>query len=69
MTASAWRGAADRGLADREAAAETAAGLVLSAGFPMILLWGPDLVQLYNDGSACSASTRRASHPSSWSRS
>ena len=27
----------------------TAAGLVLGAGFPMILLWGPALVQLYND--------------------
>jgi PAS domain S-box-containing protein len=28
----------------------TAAGLVLGAAFPMILLWGPELVQLYNDG-------------------
>ncbi len=24
--------------------------LVLSSAFPMILLWGPDLVQIYNDG-------------------
>lgn len=24
--------------------------LVLAHGFPMVLLWGPDLVQLYNDG-------------------
>ncbi len=28
----------------------TVAGLVLGAGYPTILLWGPDLVQLYNDG-------------------
>jgi signal transduction histidine kinase len=28
----------------------TAAGLVLGAAFPMILLWGPELVQVYNDG-------------------
>lgn len=24
--------------------------LVLSCHFPMILLWGPDLIQIYNDG-------------------
>jgi PAS domain S-box-containing protein len=27
----------------------TAAAAVLGAGFPTVLLWGPDLVQLYND--------------------
>lgn len=91
MTASARKGPADWGLADRETAPETApetaaglfagpgtmralcraldwgttplgpvahwppslrtaAGLVFGAAFPMLLLWGPDLVQLYNDG-------------------
>ena len=29
---------------------KTAAGLVLASGFPMVLLWGPDLIQVYNDG-------------------
>ena len=28
----------------------TAAGMVLASAFPGIVLWGPDLVQLYNDG-------------------
>jgi signal transduction histidine kinase len=28
----------------------TTAATVLGAGFPMILLWGPELVQIYNDG-------------------
>ncbi len=26
------------------------ADLVLASGFPMIALWGPDLIQIYNDG-------------------
>ncbi len=29
---------------------KTAAALVLASGFPMVLLWGPDLIQVYNDG-------------------
>jgi signal transduction histidine kinase len=28
----------------------TAAALTLASGFPMVLLWGPALVQIYNDG-------------------
>ena len=28
----------------------TAAGIVLASAFPNILLWGPDLIQVYNDG-------------------
>jgi len=28
----------------------TAAAMVLGSGFPMVLLWGPDLIQIYNDG-------------------
>lgn len=28
----------------------TAADTALGSGFPMILLWGPQLVQVYNDG-------------------
>jgi signal transduction histidine kinase len=28
----------------------TAAGMVLTSGFPSIVLWGPKLVQVYNDG-------------------
>ena len=31
-------------------ALRTVVGLVLGNGFPCILLWGPELVQLYNDG-------------------
>ncbi|MEO5817154.1 MAG: PAS domain-containing protein, partial [Gemmatimonadaceae bacterium] len=34
------------------AAMRTAAATVLGSGFPMILLWGPDLIQIYNDGYA-----------------
>ncbi|HEY0778322.1 MAG TPA: ATP-binding protein [Gemmatirosa sp.] len=34
------------------ASLHTAAGIVLAAPTPMILLWGPELVQLYNDGYA-----------------
>lgn len=30
----------------------TTVALMLAHGFPMIVLWGPDLVQLYNDGYA-----------------
>ena len=32
------------------ASQRTAAQIVLAAAFPHVLLWGPDLVQLYNDG-------------------
>jgi PAS domain S-box-containing protein len=32
------------------AALRTAAAVVVAAGFPTVLLWGPDLVQIYNDG-------------------
>jgi PAS domain-containing protein len=32
------------------ASLRTAAVLVVAAGFPQVLLWGPELVQLYNDG-------------------
>jgi PAS domain S-box-containing protein len=28
----------------------TAAGMVVGTGFPAIVLWGPDLIQIYNDG-------------------
>ncbi|HVE79244.1 MAG TPA: PAS domain-containing protein [Gemmatimonadaceae bacterium] len=28
----------------------TAAGTALASGFPTVLLWGPELIQLYNDG-------------------
>jgi signal transduction histidine kinase len=28
----------------------TAAGMVLASAFPSIVLWGPDLIQIYNDG-------------------
>jgi PAS domain S-box-containing protein len=28
----------------------TSAGTVLGSAFPMVLLWGPELVQIYNDG-------------------
>src|SRR5688500_17622328 len=27
-----------------------AAGIVLGSGFPKLLLWGPELIQIYNDG-------------------
>lgn len=30
----------------------TAAAIVLASGFPSIVLWGPDLIQLYNDAYA-----------------
>lgn len=40
----------------------TAAGLVLASGFPMILLWGPELIQLYNDGYIALLAAR---HPAS----
>ena len=29
---------------------KTASALMLASGFPMVLLWGPDLIQVYNDG-------------------
>ena len=29
---------------------QTMVELMLASGFPMIILWGPDLIQLYNDG-------------------
>ena len=28
---------------------QTTAALVLGSGFPMILVWGPELIQIYND--------------------
>jgi hypothetical protein len=28
---------------------KTAVALVLGSGFPMILVWGPELIQIYND--------------------
>ncbi len=37
-------------VAEWSATLRTAAGLALAAGFPTLLLWGPALVQLYNDG-------------------
>jgi len=32
------------------ASLKTATNVVLACEFPMILLWGPELVQIYNDG-------------------
>jgi signal transduction histidine kinase len=32
------------------AALRTAVDIVLGSGFPQVVLWGPDLVQIYNDG-------------------
>ena len=31
---------------------KTTVDLLLASGFPMVALWGPDLVQVYNDGYA-----------------
>ncbi len=31
-------------------ALKSAVDLILPCGFPMIILWGPDLIQIYNDG-------------------
>ena len=39
----------------------TVLSLALDTPFAMMIMWGPDLVQLYNDGRTATMPTRRSS--------